>query len=158
MQFRLPRTRRAYLTSLGAGVGTFFLVIVIVHGLLTSLGLRAEGTYLDDFLVGVTVGLLVLVLEAHYEADLRAERERSLLSLGLNHHVRNALQTIVYISSSMDDKQQAELLREAAKRIEWAVREVPKQAKANEPLVDWKPPITQPPAQEEKNAPSSIVD
>lgn len=146
MQLRFPRTRRAYLISMVAGLGTFIVVIVIVHGLLGSLGLRAEATYLDDFLVGIVVGLLVLALEAHHEADLRAEHERALLSLGLNHHIRNALQMIVYVSSTLEDQQQAELVREAARRIEWALREVPKQAQANEDLsqitgVEWKHPV-----------------
>ena len=132
MQLRLPRTRRAYITSLFAGAGTFGFVILIVHGLLTSMGLRAEATYLDDSLVAIAVALLVLALEAHHESDMRAERERALLSLGLNHHIRNALQTIVYVSSTLQDKHQAQLLSDAARRIEWAVREVPKQAQANE--------------------------
>src|ERR1700744_6412477 len=113
MQLRFPRTRRAYLTSLAAGFGTFFVVIFIIHGLLMSLALRAEATYLDDFLVAFVVALLVLALEAHYEADLRAERERSLLSLGLNHHIRNALQTIVYVSSTVSDQHNSDLLRDA---------------------------------------------
>lgn len=133
MRLHLPRTRSAYARSFVAGVGAFLFVILVVHGLLTRLALRAEATYLDDFLVGVAVALLVLALEARYEADIAAERERFLLSLGLNHHIRNALQTIVYISSNLPDKVQAQLLSDAAKRIEWAVREIPKQAQAQEP-------------------------
>jgi hypothetical protein len=132
MQLRFPRTRRAYVTSLAAGVGTFVLVVIIVHGLLTSMGLRAEATYLDDLLVAIVVALLVLALEAQHEAAMRVQRERSLLTLGLNHHIRNALQTIVYAASTVPDKHQAELLKDAAKRIEWALREVPKHAQANE--------------------------
>jgi hypothetical protein len=139
----LPHSRRAYIRSAMAGVGAFLFAILVIHGLLTDLGLRAEATFLDDGLVGIAVAVLVLALEARFEADLRAERERALLSLGLNHHIRNALQTIVYISSTIGDKHQAELLSDAARRIEWAVREVPKQAKAHEPTAempnaDWK--------------------
>jgi light-regulated signal transduction histidine kinase (bacteriophytochrome) len=149
MQLRFPRTRRAYITSLAAGAGTFLFVILIVHGLLTSMGLRAEATYLDDSLVGIAIFLLVLALEAHHETEVRAERERALLSLGLNHHIRNALQTIVYVSSSVQDEHQAQLLRDAASRIEWAVREVPKQAQADETpgeitAVGWKRPVRAP--------------
>jgi light-regulated signal transduction histidine kinase (bacteriophytochrome) len=130
--FPFPRTRRAYLRSVLAGAGAFLFVVLIVHGLLMSLGMRAEATYLDDALVGIAVMLLVLALEARYEADLRAERERALLSLGLNHHIRNALQTIVYVSSATSDAQQGKMLADAARRIEWAVREVPKHAQAIE--------------------------
>jgi light-regulated signal transduction histidine kinase (bacteriophytochrome) len=128
-----PHGRRAYIRSAIAGLGAFLFAILVIHGLLTDLGLRAEATYLDDTLVGIAAAVLVLALEARFEADLRAERERALLSLGLNHHVRNALQTIVYVSSTMEDKHNAGLLSDAARRIEWAIREVPKQAQAHEP-------------------------
>jgi hypothetical protein len=108
-------------------------VIAIIHGLLTRvIGLRAEATYLDDFLVAVAVGLLVLSLEARYEAELRTASERAFLSSGLNHHIRNALQTIVYVSSSVADEAQAKMLKDAASRIEWAVREIPRQAQQSD--------------------------
>jgi light-regulated signal transduction histidine kinase (bacteriophytochrome) len=154
MQFHLPSTRRAYLTSFGAGLAAFAFVVLIIHGLLAVMALHAEATYLDDLLVGIAVTLLVLVLEAKHEADIAAERERSLLSLGLNHHIRNALQTIVYISANLPDKSQAKLLSEAARRIEWALREVPKQAQAQESAsqitgMEWKQPAKPPAAQKD---------
>jgi hypothetical protein len=129
----LPRNRRAYARSLTAAACAFVFVVLVIHGFLTHvIGLRAEATYLDDMLVAVAVGLLVLSLEARYEAELRTARERAYLSTGLNHHIRNALQTIVYVSSELPDETQAKMLAEAASRIEWAVREIPRQAQQDD--------------------------
>lgn len=135
MFIHLPHNRRAYVRSLAAAVCAFAFVVLVIHGFLTRvIGLRAEATYLDDFLVGVAVGLLVLSLEARYEAELRTAGERAFLSSGLNHHIRNALQTIVYVSSGVADENQAKMLKEAVSRIEWAVREIPKQAQEADPV------------------------
>jgi len=42
----------------------------------------------------------------------------------MNHHVRNALQTISATSSSVDSTERTTMVQDAVRRIEWALREV----------------------------------
>jgi hypothetical protein len=42
----------------------------------------------------------------------------------MNHHIRNALQIIIYTASNANDRDGVDKIRDAAKRIEWALREV----------------------------------
>ena|SRR5947209_7769616 len=128
--YQFPRNGRAYLRSL-LGAVAIFLFILAVDAVLTNWGLHLEATYLDECLVAIAVGLLIFTLEWWHEADLRAERELTLLLLGLNHHITNAVQSILDISSSVADERQSQALAEAASRIEWVVREVSHQALTN---------------------------
>jgi hypothetical protein len=76
---------------------------------------------MDDALVGIGAGLLVLLYERRQRQNIIRKLEVIRL---MNHHVRNSLQVISFAASS---PQQAELgnnLRDAVERIEWALREV----------------------------------
>jgi hypothetical protein len=42
----------------------------------------------------------------------------------MNHHVRNALQVVIYAASAHKDDDLAEQVREAVRRIDWALKEV----------------------------------
>ena len=57
------------------------------------------------------------------ERDARI-RERLILIAELNHHVRNALTTIVLYSEYPDLKQRLQQTTEAVERIEWVLREL----------------------------------
>jgi hypothetical protein len=124
---KMPTTRRAYLRSAVSGLAAFCALYVIAHQVLARFGIRAEATYLDDVLLGLLVGVLVIALEAQHEVEIRAERLRAQGLMELNHHIRNALQTIVYVNSSSTPSEDTHRVAQAAQRIEWALREVPKQ-------------------------------
>ena len=125
---RLPTTRRAYLRSAVSGLAGFFAVYIVAHQVLTRFGLRAETSYLDDFLLGGLVAVLVMALEAQHELELRVERERAKVLVELNHHIRNALQTIVYVNASSEPSDDTDRVAQAAQRIDWALREIPRRA------------------------------
>jgi hypothetical protein len=84
-----------------------------IHGLLA---------FIDYVVMGVVVGIVVLF----YELRRRRDIEKKLQTIRLmNHHVRNALQVVSFASSSLDAKDpRAAPVRDAVKRIEWALREV----------------------------------
>jgi hypothetical protein len=128
---RLPTTRRAYLHSATSGLAAFFALYIIAHQVLTRFGLRAETTFLDDFLMGSLVAVLVIALEAQHELEIRAEKQRAARIVELNHHVRNALQTIVYVNSANPNNADATAVSQATQRIEWALREVSRQEQIN---------------------------
>jgi cell division protein ZapA (FtsZ GTPase activity inhibitor) len=125
---RLPTTRRAYLRSTISGLAGFFAVYIVAHQVLTRFGIRAETSYLDDLLLGSLVAVLVLALEAQHELELRAERQRAQVLVHLNHHIRNALQTIVYVNASSEPSADTDRVAQAANRIDWALREIPSRA------------------------------
>jgi hypothetical protein len=137
---RMPVSRRAYLRSALAGVVTFFAVYV-TDTMLARAGLHAEVTYANEALLGTVVAVLIIVLEAQHERELRAEQQRYAIALEMNHHIRNALQTIVYVNWANPDQNAAERIRQASVRIEWALREVlPRIADENQKLLTTKQP------------------
>jgi negative regulator of sigma E activity len=77
-------------------------------------------TTLDDALIALVVGVLVLVYEQRQRQQMIKKLEVIRL---MNHHVRNSLQVISFAASAQQQKT-AEQLEEAVDRIEWALREV----------------------------------
>ncbi len=113
---------RPYLYGVFAGIGMFVAVYLVDSGM-ARIRLRPEATFLDDFLLGGVTAALVTVLELQHRRELRRQQERITLIIEMNHHIRNALQSIVYVNSKMPECDAA-IVREAARRIEWALTEV----------------------------------
>ncbi len=113
---------RPYLYGVLAGTAMFVTVYVVDMGM-ARLRLRPEATFLDDFLLGGVTAVLVTVLELQHRRELRRQDERIALIIEMNHHIRNALQSIVYVNSKMPE-QDAVVVREATRRIEWALTEI----------------------------------
>src|ERR1700675_2257546 len=79
---------------------------------------------LDDLAIGALGGGIVFFAGAlKGERDSRI-RERLTLIAELNHHVRNALTTIVLYSEYPDLKKRLQTTTEAVDRIEWVLREL----------------------------------
>ncbi len=75
----------------------------------------------DDALVGIGAGLLVLLYERRQRRNMIRQLEVIRL---MNHHVRNSLQVISFASSVPQHQELADKVREAVGRIDWALREV----------------------------------
>jgi hypothetical protein len=89
-----------------------WLTLHDVHGFLA---------FVDNIVAGIAAGVMVLL----YEHWRRREVDKKLQTIRLmNHHVRNALQVISAVCSSADGGEQPALVRDAVRRIEWALREV----------------------------------
>jgi hypothetical protein len=99
--------------------GFFFL------GSLADFGLQhvTSGTItiLDDALIGIAVGLLVLLYERRHTQHLMKKLEVIRM---MNHHVRNSLQVISYASADPRQEELRKNIRDAIERIDWALREV----------------------------------
>jgi len=76
---------------------------------------------MDDALVGLAGGLLVLLYEQRQRRNIIKKLE---VIRQMNHHVRNSLQVISLAASAPQPEQTEELLQGAVERIEWALREV----------------------------------
>jgi hypothetical protein len=93
---------------LGSGLAAW-LTLHDVHGFFA---------FVDNIVAGIAAGVMVLL----YERWRQREVDKKLQTIRLmNHHVRNALQVI---SASADGGEQPAMVRDAVRRIEWALREV----------------------------------
>ena len=76
--------------------------------------------YLDDLILGVVAGLVVFAYEQRRSRELR---QKLAMISAMNHHVRNALQTISYVPYTEQAKQML-LIQQAVNRIQWALQEI----------------------------------
>ena len=119
--YRKPPTlarRAVYSFALG------FVIFLLGVGLRTLLDRwRVTGITagVDDLLIGVLAGLLVFAYERHQH---KAVLDRMRIIADMNHHVRNALQTILYSPFLEEQTEQVRIIQEGTRRIEWALREV----------------------------------
>ena len=113
--------------SLARRIGLSFLLGFCLFGLgaivtmiLEQSHVRDVTFYIDDLILGVICGVLVFLYE---QRRYRAMLDKIRVIAVMNHHVRNALQTIS-LSPYADQAQQIQLLDESSRRIQWALREI----------------------------------
>jgi len=118
-----PKSHRTWmlpLKSVAFGLCVFLLGSALAAWL-TLHNVHGFLAFVDNFVAGIAAGLVVLV----YERWRQREVDRKLQTIRLmNHHVRNALQIISAASYIEDPTEQLASVREAVRRIEWALREV----------------------------------
>jgi hypothetical protein len=92
---------------------------------------------LDDIVIGIIAAVLVFAYEQRRH---RAILNKVRVIAAMNHHVRNALQTISYVPYTEQEKQ-IRLIAESVQRIEWALREIlPAEETAPDTLFSQQPP------------------
>jgi len=111
--------RRA-LFSFFLGFGIFVLGVAL-RTVLDKLGVGGVPALIDDLLVGIVAGAMVFAYERHQHKLVLA---RLRVIAEMNHHVRNALQPILYSPFLPEQAQQVRTIQEGTRRIEWALREV----------------------------------
>jgi len=115
----LTLTRRAvYSFALGCGI---FVLGVSLRTLLDSWGVTGVAAAIDDLLIGGLAGVLVFAYERHQHKIIH---EKMRVISEMNHHVRNALQPIMYSPYLKEQAEQVRIIQEGTRRIEWALREV----------------------------------
>ena len=111
--------RRA-LFSFFLGFGIFILGVAL-RTVLDNLGVGGVPALIDDLLVGIVAGAMVFAYERHQHKLVLA---RMRVIAEMNHHVRNALQPIIYSPFLQEQAEQIRTIQEGTRRIEWALREV----------------------------------
>jgi hypothetical protein len=112
------KRRAVYSFGLGCGI---FLLGVALRALLDNMGVSGVTALVDDLLIGILAGVLVFAYERH-QHKLILEKMRVISEM--NHHVRNALQPIMYSPYLQEQAEQVRTIQEGTRRIEWALREV----------------------------------
>jgi hypothetical protein len=110
--------RALYSFSLGFGI---FLLGVTLRTLLDNLAVSGMTALVDDLLIGILAGVLVFAYERHQHKVIL---EKMRVISEMNHHVRNALQPIIYSPYLQEQAEQVRTIQEGTRRIEWALREV----------------------------------
>ena len=119
--YRKPITLKARaIYSFGLGFGIFVLGVTL-RTLLDNLGVRGATAAIDDMLIGLLAGILVFAYERHQH---KVVLEKMRVISEMNHHVRNALQPIIYSPYLKEQAEQVKIIQEGTRRIEWALREV----------------------------------
>ena len=97
-----------------------FVLGALLQGLLNQRGVSSMSIYLDDMVLGALAGLLAFAYEQRRSRDIA--KKLAVIS-AMNHHVRNALQTISYVPYTEQAKQIV-LIQQSVNRIQWALREI----------------------------------
>jgi hypothetical protein len=102
------------------GFSVFGLGVLLDH-MLVYFGINGLTAAIDDLLIGMVAGVLVFGYELHrYNAMLRQMR----IIAEMNHHIRNALQPILYSAYLKEQAQQVRMIEQGTERIQWALREI----------------------------------
>jgi hypothetical protein len=118
-----PRSHSTLFSGINAVI--FGLVVAMLLFLIDQIsihyGVREPQLIFDDLAGGIIVGLLIYRYERNRSKYLN-ERLKTIQLM--NHHVRNALQTIVSSAYAHGHTQQLEEIRISVNRIQWALREI----------------------------------
>jgi hypothetical protein len=115
---QLPSLTRSIGISLGIGLTIASIgasvEVAVGHQRLLSMD------SIDDVIIGMLAAGIVFAYE---QRRYRATMDKIRMISAMNHHVRNALQTISYAPYTEEEKQ-IKLIAESVSRIEWALREI----------------------------------
>jgi len=120
-----PPARRKFPFPPGISAVIFGSVVVIflfaIDQLSKHYGLSEPQQIFDDFCGGIIAGLLIYRYE--YSRSKYLNEKLKTIEL-MNHHVRNALQTIVGSAYAHGHDDQLNKIQTSIYRIEWALREI----------------------------------
>ena len=104
------------------------LLFLLIAGLLVAAdqvsiryGLEGSQRIVDDFLGGLIAGSIFYLYECHRLRQF--SKHLHVIDL-MNHHIRNAVQPLMFLTYKPEGKAQMKLVEECVRRIDWALREV----------------------------------
>lgn len=79
---------------------------------------------LSNILTGLVAGALFLQTKVRAQEQQKLLEQRLLKVAEMNHHIRNALQVMVFYRHQISDPEAGNLLQKSIERIEWTLEEV----------------------------------
>jgi hypothetical protein len=116
----LPSMYRRAGRSFLLGFCTFVLGVVLEMGF-QKFSVTGIAALIDNLLIGIAAGLVVFAYEQQRYRDLT--RKLAVVA-AMNHHVRNALQAILYSPYTLEQSEQVKVIQDSVNRIQWALNEV----------------------------------
>jgi hypothetical protein len=95
--------------------------LVVADQLSIRFGLAGSQRVVDDLIGGLIAGLIFYFYE-RLRLRRRLRQQLHVIDL-MNHHVRNALQPLMFITDDPESRGQMKLVEECVRRIDWALRE-----------------------------------
>jgi hypothetical protein len=95
--------------------------LIAAHQLSIRCGINGSQGIVDDLLGGLIAGAIFYLYERH---RLRRLSEQLRVIDLMNHHIRNALQPLMFVPDESGGKVHVNLVEECVRHIEWALREV----------------------------------
>lgn len=89
-----------------------------------SLGIENRPILYSDGFTAIIAALLAFVVGRYYERLRQSDAERLRVAADVNHHVRNALTTVLYSVHVKGDAELIQVTQDAVNRIDWTLREV----------------------------------
>lgn len=126
--------KRQLLIPVLAGFG-MAVAVRLIDLTLARLGMHAETTFIDDAIVGLLTAALLFFVQHEHEREVHRQKQCAVVIEQMNHHLRNALQVILY-RATLDVNSERELreIKGAVDRIDWALREILPYAGAESPV------------------------
>lgn len=98
-----------------------FLLLFTTYQVSVHWNLTGEQSMLDDLLGGLLASLVVYI----YEKNRLKSLQQKLLTIELmNHHIRNALQPLMFLEFESNKEEHVRAIGDCVTRIEFALREV----------------------------------
>jgi glycopeptide antibiotics resistance protein len=116
----LPSMYRRAGRSFLLGFCTFVLG-VLLELMFQKFSVTGFAALIDNVLIGIAAGLVVFAYEQQRYRDLT--RKLAMMA-SMNHHVRNALQAILYSPYTLEQAEQVKVIQDSVNRIQWALNEV----------------------------------
>ncbi len=113
-----PWLRHLFPLVVGGGAFSAGILLDLV------LGIENRPILYSDVFTGVVAALLAFFVARYYERLRRSDAERLRVAADVNHHVRNALTTVLYSVHVTRDPELIQVTQEAVKRIDCTLREV----------------------------------
>lgn len=114
----------SYLRPVGLSFVLGFLIFIagaMLDSVLDRFNISGRAALMDDLVVGIAAGFIVFVYERRRYQNVT---EKLATIAAMNHHVRNALQAIVYSPYSKEQADQVRVIQDSVSRIQWALDEV----------------------------------
>ncbi len=122
---RLPRWSRGPYVLVGLSCVLVTIVGVALDRLLLDTGVSRWHTILfSNAITGAVAALFLAYRQQQHRREMELMEQRVQIVADMNHHIRNALQVIVYFAQNAKDRESADRLRDSIDRIQWALREV----------------------------------
>jgi hypothetical protein len=96
-------------------------VLIAADRLALFFGITGWQRMADDSLGGLIAGAIFFLYERHRQA--RINEHLRVIEL-MNHHLRNALQPLMFVQYEAEQKTQVRIIEDCVAHIDWALREV----------------------------------
>jgi hypothetical protein len=118
-----------YLFPALVGAGAFGAGILLDF----AFGIEYRQILYSDIFVAFVAALMAFFVARYYERLRQSDSERLRMAADVNHHVRNALATVLYSVHLKRDPELNRVTQDAVNRIDWILRDVLRENDLNAP-------------------------